>query len=274
MNRITNITIGADPELFIVNKKTGKVVSSIGLIPGEKGKPWTGDDMPSGFGLEIDNILAEFNIPPARDKMSFVNSIEYMKNYIQRFVQEKNPNLDILCAASQKVPVDQLKSPEARLFGCSVDYNVYTESANPKPNGERTNTRSAGLHIHCGYQNYNTGTSLQLIKYFDMYLGIPSILWDTDTQRRSLYGKAGCFRLTGYGFEYRVLSSAMMKTPELVGRIWDCVMRAINAYNQGLPLLDGELIQSIINENKVDLAKRVISDYQILPEDRIFDGPF
>ena len=36
MNRITNITIGADPELFIVNKKTGKVVSSIGLIPGEK----------------------------------------------------------------------------------------------------------------------------------------------------------------------------------------------------------------------------------------------
>lgn len=130
------------------------------------------------------------------------------------------------------------------------------------------------LHIHCGYQNYNTGTSLQLIKYFDMYLGIPSILWDTDTQRRSLYGKAGCFRLTGYGFEYRVLSSAMMKTPELVGRIWDCVMRAINAYNQRLPLLDGELIQSIINENKVDLAKRVISDYQILPEDRIFDGPF
>ena len=274
MNKITNITIGADPELFIINKKTGRVVSSIGLIPGVKGKPWVGDDMPSGFGLEIDNILAEFNIPPARDKISFVNSIEYMKNYIQRYVQEKNPNLDILCAASQKVPVDQLKSPEARLFGCSVDYNVYTESANPKPNGEKTNTRSGGFHIHCGYQDYNTGTSLQLIKYFDMYLGIPSILWDTDTQRRSLYGRAGCFRLTGYGFEYRVLSSAMMKTPELIGKVWDCVMRAINAYNHRLPLLNGDLIQGIVNENKTDLAERIISEYNILPETKHFDGPF
>lgn len=27
---------------------------------------------------------------------------------------------------------------------CSVDYNVYTEAANPKPKGEATNLRSAG----------------------------------------------------------------------------------------------------------------------------------
>ncbi len=44
---IKDITIGADPELFIINKKTGKVVSSIGLIPGEKGNPWVGEDMPT-----------------------------------------------------------------------------------------------------------------------------------------------------------------------------------------------------------------------------------
>lgn len=44
--RINNITVGADPELFIVNEKTGKVVSSIGIIPGEKGNAWRSDDMP------------------------------------------------------------------------------------------------------------------------------------------------------------------------------------------------------------------------------------
>ena len=76
---IKDITIGADPELFIINKKTGKVVSSIGLIPGEKGNPWVGEDMPTGFGLEIDSILAEFNIPPVTDGLSFVDNIEYMK---------------------------------------------------------------------------------------------------------------------------------------------------------------------------------------------------
>ena len=143
-NKIHDFTVGADPELFLINTKTGKVVSSIGIIPGEKGNPWRGYDMPSGFGLEIDNILAEFNIPPVSDSRSFVNNIEYMKNYISSFVKEKDKNLDILCEASQEVPEDQLQSPEAKMFGCSVDYNVYTERPNPKPQGERTNLRSAG----------------------------------------------------------------------------------------------------------------------------------
>ncbi len=61
--KLTNVTIGADPELFIVNEKTGKIVSSIGLIPGEKGNAYK-EGMPEGFGLQIDNILAEFNVPP------------------------------------------------------------------------------------------------------------------------------------------------------------------------------------------------------------------
>lgn len=114
---INHYTIGADPELFIINRKTGKVVSSIGLIPGEKGNPWVGEDMPKGFGLEIDNILAEFNIPPVTSREGFINNIQYMKNYIEKFVQEKNPDLGILCAASQRVDKNQLKSKEAKLFG-------------------------------------------------------------------------------------------------------------------------------------------------------------
>ena len=82
---IDNFTVGSDPELFIINEKTGKVVSSIGLIPGVKGEPWVGSDMPSGFGLETDNILAEFNIPPVTDCDNFVNNIQYMKDYDTSF---------------------------------------------------------------------------------------------------------------------------------------------------------------------------------------------
>lgn len=115
--RINSFTIGADPELFIINKRTGKVVSSIGLIPGEKGNPWVGEDMPKGFGLEIDNILAEFNIPPVKNWEGFVNNIQYMKDYIAKFVANKNPDLGIKCIASQKVDSDQLQSEEAQLFG-------------------------------------------------------------------------------------------------------------------------------------------------------------
>ena len=49
--KIDNVSIGADPELFIINEKTKRVVSSIGIIPGEKGNPYVAEDMPSGFGL-------------------------------------------------------------------------------------------------------------------------------------------------------------------------------------------------------------------------------
>lgn len=141
---LENITIGADPELFLINSKTGEVVSSIGIIPGEKGNAYRSKDMPEGYGLEIDNILAEFNIPPVRNKEGFIDAITYMKNYIKKYIKAKNPDLDILCKASMMVNEDQLQSPEAKLFGCSVDYNAYTEKPNPKPQGERTNLRSAG----------------------------------------------------------------------------------------------------------------------------------
>ena len=197
--KLRNVTIGADPELFIINEKTKKVVSAVGLIPGEKGNPWRSEDMPEGFGLETDNILAEFNIPPVKDGINFVNNIVYMQEYIDKFVKSKNPDLGIKCIASQIVPTSELQSDQAKLFGCDVDYNAYTMKANPKPKGTSTNLRSAGFHIHVGYENPDVDTSLALVKYMDAFLGIPSVVKDKDKKRRSLYGKAGCFRLTDYG---------------------------------------------------------------------------
>ena len=86
--KVTGVTIGADPELFLVNSKTGEVVSSIGIIPGEKGNPYRSKDMPEGYGLEIDNILAEFNIPPVSSKEDFIEAMTYMKNYIKKHDDE------------------------------------------------------------------------------------------------------------------------------------------------------------------------------------------
>lgn len=261
---ISNVTIGSDPELFIVNEKTGKVVSSIGLIPGEKGNPWVGEDMPNGFGLETDNIVAEFNIPPVQDGVSFVNNIEYMKQYIDKFVKNINPDLGILCAASKRVDKSELQSPQAKMFGCDVDFNAYTEEPNPKPKGNSTNLRSCGFHIHVGYHNNNIDTSLLLIKYMDAFLGVPSILKDPDKERRSLYGKAGCFRLTDYGCEYRTLSSAMMKDVETLQFVWDQTIKAIHAFNTGKVLPPEELVISAINGSDVELAQKLISDFDLV----------
>lgn len=261
---ITNFTIGADPELFIINTKTDSVVSSIGIIPGVKGEPWRDETMPEGYGIEIDNILGEFNIPVAKTKEEFVSSINYMKNYIRNFVKDVNKDYDIRCIASQYVPEDQLQSPEAKLFGCSVDYNAYTEEPNEKPKGEKTNLRSAGFHIHVGYNKFNADDSIKLIKYLDAYVGIPSVVLDPDTKRRSLYGKAGAFRLTKYGCEYRVLSSFMMSNDSLLSTVWDGIMKAIDAFNVNAPLPNENDVINCINNSDVELAKKLISKYNIV----------
>ena len=262
--KLLNLTIGADPELFIINTKTKKVVSAVGLIPGEKGNPWKSDDMPEGFGLETDNILAEFNIPPVKDGISFINNIQYMQNYIDRFVKAINPDLGIRCAASQVVPVSELQSEQARMFGCDVDYNAYTQEPNEKPCGETTNTRSAGLHIHLGYENPDVDTSLTLIKYLDAYLGVPSILKDKDKKRRTLYGKAGCFRLTDYGCEYRTLSSAMMNSTARLNFVWKQLSKAISAAKCEVTLPSSIDVQNAINNSNVVLAETLISTFKLV----------
>lgn len=262
---VRNITIGADPELFIIDSKTGKVVSSIGLIPGVKGEPYVGEDMPNGFGLETDNILAEFNIPPVKDCANFINNILYMQDYIRKFVKNINPDLDIKCSASEIVPKDQLQSDEANEFGCLPDYNAYTEDENPKPNVPKDGMRSAGCHIHFGYDNPNVDTSLHIIKLFDAFVTVPSIILDTDTRRRKLYGKAGSFRLTDYGCEARSLSSFMQSTPELLSTVWKGIERvkeelrypATNISKYQRHIID------CINNSDVELAKKLCNIFKI-----------
>lgn len=262
--KITNVKVGSDPELFIINSKTNKVVSSIGLIPGEKNKAYRAPDMPKGYGLQIDNVLAEFNIPATNKKEKFIASIEYMKNYIRDYVQKVNPDYDIQCIASRDVDEDQLQHPIAKLFGCDVSYNAYTEDENPKPDGERGTLRSAGCHFHISYKNPNAATSIQLIKYLDMYLGIPSVVLDPDTKRRTLYGKAGDFRLKAYGFEYRSLSSYMMSSPEMLDFVWNGIQKAIHAYNHDYPLINPGLVQSVINTSDFETAKELIKQFNLI----------
>ena len=75
-------TFGSDPELFIFNSKTKKVISAIDKIPGYKDDPYT-EGLPEGFGLQTDNILAEFNIPP-------VNNVDDFISFYYRKKEEKN----------------------------------------------------------------------------------------------------------------------------------------------------------------------------------------
>lgn len=149
---------------------------------------------------------------------------------------------------------------------CDPDYNAWTEEQNPKPEGAATNLRSAGFHIHIGYDGNNTDTSLKIIKHLDMYLGVPSVLADPDVERRKLYGKAGAFRLQPWGVEYRVLSSYMMSSPVFLRNIFRTTVAVTNfvlAKHNNIPIDGSYVIQNIINESNVEEAKKFCKKYSI-----------
>ena len=65
------------------------------------------------------------------------------------------------------------------------------------------------VHIHIGYENPNIGFSTALVKYMDMFVGVPSVVYDHDTRRRKYYGNAGSFRLTSYGVKLSAWTSSI-----------------------------------------------------------------
>lgn len=258
-----NITIGTDPEFFIQNKDC-KLISSIGIIHGTKDRPTKLEYLGDGFAIQCDNVLGEFNIPFGYTAKEVSVSISIMKAYITGFLD--GLGFYPLYAASQIYEDDQIQSDEAKEFGCSPDYNAWTNDVNKKPEGTSTNLRSAGCHFHCGYDNKTAKRSRDLIKALDVFIGIPSIIIDTDTKRRSLYGKAGCFRHTPFGCEYRTPSGFFLSDSKLTEWSFNQIFEAIkylNEYGIGEINKDGNLIVKTINSGNVDEAKKIVSKYKI-----------
>ena len=115
-----------------------------------------------------------------------------------------------------------------------------------------------------GYDNNNIDTSIAMLRYIDAYVGLPSILYDTDNERRSLYGKAGCFRLQPYGFEYRTLSSYWIATEARLKFIWKQVEYALYNFECSNYLPDSAYVVKAINDNDVALAKKLIEKFDLI----------
>ena len=123
------------------------------------------------------------------------------------------------------------------------------------------------FHIHIGYDHPTVPESLRMIKLLDIFLGIPSVIIDPDKERRKLYGRAGAFRLTKYGFEYRTLSSYMMSKDSILDLICKLLMLALEYC--GTPLeFDKDQIQHIINESDVEKAKKFLNNFEYIKKSR------
>jgi len=222
-------TFGADPELFIMDDK-GRYVTAEGLIPGTKAEPYKVE-----YGaVQVDGMAAEFNIDPVSTFVEFDRNI----TAVMRTLKNMLPRGYSLRAESA-VTFDQeqwdLAPPEAKVLGCTPDFNAWTGDVNPPPNcDDKPTLRTASGHVHIGWTNGvdpfdadHMTHCRDLVKQLDWYLGGWSLLQDDDPTRRLLYGKAGAMRFKPYGVEYRVLSNFWLKGTNSRRAVWNRMNAAI-----------------------------------------------
>lgn len=258
----TRVLLGADPELFLINKATGKFHPACDLVGGSKEKPRKIDRM--GHAVQEDNVMVEYNIKPARDVNQWIKSHKFVLDYLRKVL----PEYDLAIVASHEFEKQQLTHPKAKEFGCDPDYNAWTLTINPRPT-PKTSLRTSGGHAHFGYTKPRISNQISLVKAFDLFVTVPSILLDPDERRRARYGKAGAFRPKRYGVECRGVSNFWLSSPKMMAWMYNNCMRAVDFLNKdtnAVPQLNEmkDLIVNTINNGNKQAAENLSEEFNLL----------
>lgn len=258
------LLIGADPEVFF--RKGEQFISAHTLLPGTKIAPY-----PVPFGaVQVDGTAGEFNIDPAATEDEFVLHVSEVKKHLESMLDY---DVTIEIVPSVEWPLDYMeKLPgDAKKLGCDPDYNAYLMDANPKPEHEGTCLRGAGGHLHVGWTTGADPHSAAhfeaccvLAKQLDYYVGLPSLIIDSDTRRKKLV-KAGAFRPKSYGMEYRVISNYWVAEEGLMRLVYANTVTAFKKLSEGAILSEkyGDAAKNIINSNNKDAAVELCNDIGI-----------
>jgi len=204
------VLIGADPEILLVDN-ANNMRSVEGLCGGTKDVPvpipQLEDGFEAGYAMQEDNVMLEFNVPPARTWDRAEDNVNNAMFYLQ---QAMVPHaLSFHGEPSAEYDVDQLATAQAATFGCSPDLDAYENGqalgVTPSALG---NTRCAGGHIHLGFDNKGDIPPFVVAQLADAMIGLWEVYFGKSQGiRRRFYGTAGRYRVKPYGIEYRTPSN-------------------------------------------------------------------
>jgi|TARA_Y100000310_G_scaffold161131_1_gene161075 hypothetical protein len=270
-----DLVIGADPELFVFNGN--KPVSGWGMVEGTKARPTA---VKHG-AVQVDGMALEINIDPVDDVDKFHRNINSVLRSLRKMIPDGHELKAVPTVRfSEKVMKDAPKA--AKELGCDPDWNAYTEKQNPRPRaiGNRKFLRTGAGHIHLGWtadqqvdQLSHFLACVQMTKQLDLYVGLPSLLFDNDRERQQLYGKAGTFRPKPYGVEYRTPSNFWVQKKSYREMIFNLVNYAFEDLRnyRGLTAdgenLDADNIRDVFNAGDKLGAMHLITAAGILEED-------
>jgi phiEco32-like amidoligase-type 2 protein len=265
MQKIQLRSVGADPEVFLVNKN-GHPVSAEGLIGGTKDKPVPMEGLEPGYMVQEDNVAAEYNIPPCLSADDFSAAIFKGLRYVQRLAHKHD--LSVRCLPALHFDPDQLATPHARRLGCDPDIDFWSLRYNEAPRPPET-LRTAAGHVHVGWVNPDDEQRVALIRTLDLFLGVPSILVTEKNERRELYGKAGACRVKPYGVEYRTLDNFWLIKAPWRKHVFNQVQQACLRLNgEGEFFLEelyelGDDVRNCINNHDQYLARFLVNEFRI-----------
>lgn len=243
------VLLGTDPELFLKDP-LGNFVSAHDLIPGSKQYP----HQVSLGAIQPDGVALEFNTDPASTKEEFTRNISVVLDQLEAEYKKVRPDLQIVIEPTATFSREYFDSLPliATELGCQPDFNAYTGKTNKKPETDEP-SRTAGGHIHIGWGRFSVTDDDHfevcrgMIRQFDAVLFLSSLLWDSDTRRRALYGNIGAFRPKSYGVEYRPLSNRWLSSVGIQEFIFEASQKAAMDFLEGIYYESDSLVAEMLS---------------------------
>lgn len=262
----TTFKLGADPEVFLKDTNTGRYVGA--LASGCVGTKEVPQFLHRGSSVQVDGMALEFNTNPTAYRDTFMEEVvSCKKTLVNTFLRHRSLRLVIKPTVDFDDEEWARQPLEARILGCNADYSGWTLKSNPSPN-RNVKFRTGAGHIHVGWgAGFQISDDLltvggALAKEMDATVGVASLLYDGDTRRRELYGRAGAFRPKSYGMEYRVLSNEWVKSRALIGYVYSRTSDAIKNLMHKRPIHCPD-VETIINSNDVSGAREWLGYHNI-----------
>ena len=267
------VTFGCDPEFFF--EKNGTIIGSEKVIDIKKGLSVKKDQKKNGSCSSgtpeskfiVDGVQAEINPKPDTCRARLGNEISACFRTLYETIKA-DPELSINFLPTVKINKKELMSldEKSRVFGCAPSKNSDKKSQNAVAlrDPAKYKYRSAGGHIHLGYDNYSTNVKsvlsepARLVQIMDIIVGNTCVLIDRDPgniERRKVYGRAGEYRTPPHGVEYRTLSNFWLRAYPLMSFVMSLSRVCVNIMASSIPGRDFEReLLSMVDMNKIRKA--------------------
>lgn len=266
--------VGSDPEFFVVDSK-GSLMPAFTFLPNK-----------NAVRLPFyDGYQAEFNTQTCTCLEYFCSEHKMGMEELLRAARKVDPGAELSVQSVITVTQEELRSVDPRYsaFGCSPSLSAYDEkplSVDPM----MVPFRMAGGHMHFTMPSpRDKQQNIISVKALDAVLGVICVSlfqrYD-DPRRRMYYGKAGEYRNTKYGLEYRTLSNAWLLHPATYMFVWEVARRVVgssfNTFSEnGFTWWDAseEEIRECINNCDVALAHKILERNNIAFEELLWSLP-